>query len=675
MIRFFNPPIVGYYSMPKNVILSGSPSQNEMDDTRIKTETPTRHLQILLSFSVLSIVIYLCGILSAWNTPYTGYEPNIYSATPILFWIGIVSCYIVGIIYILVGLQTSYRKLSKLSLGFICLSLAALAQIALPFLRGYFAFFIAGDAGTHVGRITQTITQGSIYPVNTYYPGIYAESSFFQILTGWDVFSTLAYLPILLFAVYLIGVLLLSHRLFPKIHERLFVMVIALLLPSGSDGVLYISFVPYLYQGQMFANTLLPYVLFLILTAISINKRSIVLLVIACIAMFFYHPIPSLSVVIFLVSVVVWATIKRDDTWRNRLKTVLTTVVLLLSILVGFILVHWDTFGHTILKYVSTTFSKILEVIMPSPVTPTVPVTPPVSSPVTITELLTPSHYDSMFAYLSQLYITATSYGITIDVAIRSVLIGIFIYGLFIIAIIIYLRYLKGKTEYHFISLFSIYGIALIILTLGLYLVNASGHTRLVPHIFMIAVVFSGFVISQIYSKLGGCWGVNSRKRLWTIFCILLIVCLLSVISFHPSPFTMNGGSQTSEAEYIGTETILQYVDSPPDIIGVHFTSINRFIATIYGSSPYGDTMSNAVAPRHFGYDSGKISLVDSVDSTVGHLIITDKDLEYYPTYVPQLVVDRYTETDYLHLTMDNGLEYVYNNGGFRMYDVMSQQN
>ena len=45
--------------------------------------------QIIIIVAILSLLILFIGILVAWNTPATGFEPSIYTATPLIFWIAV----------------------------------------------------------------------------------------------------------------------------------------------------------------------------------------------------------------------------------------------------------------------------------------------------------------------------------------------------------------------------------------------------------------------------------------------------------------------------------------------------------------------------------------------------------------------------------------------------------
>ena len=202
----------------------------------------------------------------------------------------------------------------------------------------------------------------------------------------------------------------------------------------------------------------------------------------------------------------------------------------------------------------------------------------------------------------------------------------------------------------------------------------AGGWGRFKPPIYIAALLSCGFVLYRLYLKITADGIKNTAIRLGSIFLILSLVCGMSVYAFHPSPNTLKGGYQTTQTELTGAETLLPLIEYDySSTTGVHFTGMQRYVTAFYNhlSLPYrDDTAYDEGLPYHFGYDTGASSLAENIRDGEKYVIVTEHDQEYYQAYYPQMMQYRYELEDYEHLSVDSSLHYVYDNGGFGVYDV-----
>lgn len=601
--------------------------------------------------SIIPLLLLSIGLIAAWNTPATGYEPSIYEATPLFYWIGISACYIIGIG--LTFIATFYDNISKLIKynGYLLIILASISLISLTVLRGYGILNISGDGGTHIGFLSKTVISGFL--PNTYYPGVYAEPAVFQILTGLDTNTVLTLYPLFMICLFTLGIYLLAKRVFPKKGEVYFATIIALLLPFGSSTLFGTSDI--LYAGMTIANIgLLPIFLYLILRSIEGAKNIFILLAILSLSILFYHPYVTVTCFVIYFAVIIVALIsqrKYNTVSKKSITELLCLFVIMLGTFFGW---YWNYFGGKIINGLMTIFYA--------------------------TDL------DSReLASSVDLFQQATDYGFSLDTVFRIAGINLFIYGMFLVAFLFLLRY-HWKDERYF--LFKVLFICAIFIG-GMMVIAAvgnfgGGYLRFRIPIYIVSLLSSGFVLYKIASTFSGHKAAVSVKRLGAVFLILMFVGGVSVMSFHPSPYTLNIGYQTTQTEFTGAETLLPYIDYDKNTTGITFTGLHRYVSAIYGSEytvgsyAYGDyhiitalrggTNYADGVPYHFGYDLGS-SLSDNYGEGE-YIFIIEKDTKFYQAYYPEMMQYRWTPDDFDHLGMDGGLSYVYDNGGLEMYVI-----
>lgn len=107
------------------------------------------------------------AVLVARGAPASGYEPNIYGATPALFWVAIGVAWVVSAA-VAIGTADPIRRAVATGIG----GLGATAFVGLPLLRGYH-FFGTADSLSHLGWV-RDLGAGRIAATDLFYPGMHS---------------------------------------------------------------------------------------------------------------------------------------------------------------------------------------------------------------------------------------------------------------------------------------------------------------------------------------------------------------------------------------------------------------------------------------------------------------------------------------------------------------------
>ena len=232
---------------------------------------------------ILSSVFLSIGVLRAHSVPAQMYELSIYTATPLTFWVGVVSSIVTSIVFVIL-LKKEYQA------SLLLCTLSIIAVFSLPLIRGYY-FFGEGDALTHLGD-AKAFRAGLFEPLNSFYPGGHILSIIIDKALNIPIERAMLFPGLISVLVFIIGVSLTIRRL----YERRFTTVIAgfsalLLLVVGGNGV---HFVP-----NMIGRLYLICPLLLALLSISNqDRRHYILFIISSVGLLFFHAQIMLSLVL-----------------------------------------------------------------------------------------------------------------------------------------------------------------------------------------------------------------------------------------------------------------------------------------------------------------------------------------------------------------------------------------
>ena len=347
-----------------------------------------------------------------------------------------------------------------------------------------------------------------------------------------------------------------------------------------------------------------------------------------------------------------------------------------------FVIFTWSYFSTMIISGIN----KVLSVLFPTPISPVSPVDP--VTPITpvdsgIEPIIT--HFNNLLGNILShvgeflnipVLNDAVEYGFArVDTIISVGGLYIVLYGIFILAgCLLLFRYWNDGQYFWFKVLYFSSCIMFVLMIVAIFGNMTGGPIRFRYPLYFLAVLSSGLILHNIYMKITADNSKRTVVRVGSVILILSLICSLGVSSYYPSPNTLNGGYQTTQTELTGAETLLPLIEYDySSTTGVHFKGMQRYVTALYNhlSLPYrDDTDYDAGLPYHFGYDTGASSLAESIRDGEKYVIVTEKDHDYYQAYYPQMMQHRYEPEDYEHLSVDSSLHYVYDNGGFGVYDV-----
>jgi len=141
-----------------------------------RRETRTVNGVLLVGFLGLALAVF-----TALDSPATGYEPSIYTATPPAVWVGVAVAVVAAAV---VAVRTGVTALSR-RLALVLAGGAGWSVAALPLLRGYY-FYGQGDPLSHLG-FARSFASGTLDPSGLLHPGIHLATIFVGVGAGFPL--------------------------------------------------------------------------------------------------------------------------------------------------------------------------------------------------------------------------------------------------------------------------------------------------------------------------------------------------------------------------------------------------------------------------------------------------------------------------------------------------------
>jgi hypothetical protein len=314
----------------------------------------SRGVRVALVVGYLALAV---GVLAAQAAPATSYEPSPYTATPMLFWVGLLVATTVG--FATSALGGRLGRYCGLGLA----GLASVAFLALPFLRSYY-FYGSGDALTHLGWAKAMLGPDFGF-FNLIYPGGHALSISLAQMMGVPVRHGLMYAMLAVSVVTLVFVPLSVWVVLREPRAIPFALFTAMLMHPINN----ISTNPHFHSFTL-TTLFFPFVLYLAFKHITREADddslpewlSAVSLVapIALAAVVFYHPQVAANVLILFGTIlaigVTWRRIAPadHDATRFRHRLLLGQVVVL-----GVIFVYWALQYENTLRLAANTLNEL----------------------------------------------------------------------------------------------------------------------------------------------------------------------------------------------------------------------------------------------------------------------------------------------------------------------------
>lgn len=574
--------------------------------------------------SLLAFFLILFNLLIIINTPTSnGYEASIYDQYPLIFWFCIVLTYLISIVGLFIICHCKIRIIHAIKF-IISFFITNFILISLSVIRGYF-INENSDVLTHIGYINDILNSGTFY--NNYYPFIHILAVIIEYFSGLSIYSSILITPALFFFIFFLFINFIGKMTFNSEEEKIILIILSSILLFRFG---HIYFLPN--SAGFFIFPIIVY-LCLKINNISINTNFILLLVIFCFSMMFYHPLVTLMTIIFLILLYVNLLI---FTRKNNTKTYILSMILVTSIL----FLSWNI----ILSILTHTLKLLLYFIAGEPIS------------------------TSEFQY----YTSFLSYNIGYFNIIKYV---IFNYGTQVILsgitfLFICLIFSNTDEKEQNINNIFIWGFLIyLLLSIILFFTNGTfGFIRIISF----SLFFSLLIIPTFLIKASGfAENIKIMKyfKIFMVILLILMILIISIFSLYPSNISRQSNRQVTISDYSGMEFFLKNRDITIGIIEYGVSQL-RYHDAIYGVNyekiniNYGE---NTLVVKNFGYSSNT-TLYDSYKNPK-YLLLNQQGIHFGENIFPEFKNQwRISPNDMFVFSNDNTVNNVYNNKNLMIY-------
>lgn len=567
-----------------------------LDSTDRTTTRAGRTIRLGLVVGYLALVV---AVLAARAAPATGYESSPYTATPVLFWVGLLVAMAVGLTASSFG--TRLGRYAGLGLA----GLASVTFLGLPFLRSYY-FYGSGDALTHLGWAEAMLSPDFGF-FSILYPGGHSLSVFLSQLMAVPVRHGLMYAMLVMSIVTLVFVPLSVWVVLREPRALPFAVFTAMLMHPVNN----ISTNPHFHSFTL-TTLFFPFVLYLVFKHITRSADdetlpgwlSAVSLVspIALTAIVFYHPQVAANVLILLVTILVVGAVWRRraasadyDTARFKHRLLLGQVLFL-----GVVFVYWALQYENMLRLAENTVNELAV-------------------------LLTTGEGAGELA--REQGETAQSAGINIWVLFSKLFLIEVAYVVIATGLIV-AKLLGRLTKRENDSGMTITYLGLSGLTLGPFFATqfvGDVSTYFFRHLgfaLVLVGVLSAIALYSLSSHLAKT--VRTRGRVVVSLAAVVVVCL-SLVAFYPSPYIYLPSAHTPETQFVGYQTAFDHLPEETPLAKVRIdpgrftdalgtTVPDRLLWAVPGSQM--DSLGNITAYREN----------DRTDVPAYYLVVSERD-------------------------------------------------
>jgi hypothetical protein len=247
---------------------------------------------------LVGTLCFLAAVTVAEANPAVGYEVSIYDSTPLFFWASIGVALLAGVAALV--LERSWIQWAG---GLALTGLSMLSVAALPLIRGYY-FYGISDGLRHLGKVRQ-FASGEMSFFEEVYPGAYSFSSFLSAFSGVSIEQSMLLVVFVMMVIYVIFITLCVRAILPGRRAIKIAAVSALMLLPLNQ----ISFHPHFHTFSM-ASFFTPVLLYIVIRHITDHGADETIpgrlsstdigFVVTAVAIVFYHPQTTVSVVIIL---------------------------------------------------------------------------------------------------------------------------------------------------------------------------------------------------------------------------------------------------------------------------------------------------------------------------------------------------------------------------------------
>lgn len=567
---------------------------------------------LIIAFSLITLIGF-----EIYQNPAKGYELSIYNQSQ-LIWLGLIICEVIGFIVLYKNISMNNKNFVLVFIGSFMIVLTKFIVLVLPYLRGYI-FISHGDTLTHVGIIKDILIFNSIG--DNFYPITHLLYSIFSLSTGLSPETVIKYLTPILSIVYLLFILVLGKKIFPKGNIKNYIFI--------AMGVIYSTYF-YAMSPNGLSILFLPLI---ILCLLSKDIRYVVILTIFLAILPFFHPLTALITISFIIGIFIIKCVNDKYLHVFKFNTIGNNRYFLLG-LIGFesiIFVSWVLSVHRFYKNLRELVSALV-------------------SNVDDSMLLS-----SMNSKLTKMDIKGID---IIILAFKMYTIEIIFIIFFIISIYILYRRRKYKDDGNYII--CCFLALIVLMTYGATLTNIipgmeslAGHRALI-YLLAILPLSIGYCL-----EFGG--GIKTR---YIFVAILICASAFTMVNIYKSPYVNYPNEQVTQMDLNGMKWALDSKE-PQRNINTIISNPERFSAAIYGNRDTKTTDSFfGTIPDHFKYrlDHGDPS--KTLDP--GYLVIPEYDKQLYLTVWKN--IGRFDLSDFDKIDLDGLSSRVYTNGEVNTY-------
>lgn len=620
--------------------------KNQKDQYSFRTQTDVQFVTTLLL--VLGNVAFVLAIFTARSAPSSGYEVDIYRATPALFWIG-VGVAMISALWVLSRARRDVPWFAALTL----LGISGLSIPALPLIRGYF-FYGLSDPLNHLGWARELVAGQTTF-FGDIYPASHVTAAFISVLGGAPIERGMLLVVFLLIVCYVVFSVLTVRVLLPGRTATTIALVSALLfLPIN-----HVSFGPQFHTYSL-ATFFFPFVLYLVVKHVTGTPDSTLpgrlsatdlAFAFAGAAIVVFHPQVAANVVVLLGTMAVVQLVARrryPESRFGRSKPVYGQFVFMTAVFFA-----WNVQYTALFDLSSNLGQSLLDVVMGTSAADDQLIADRAASADGVGT--------SIVALFGKIFLVKVLY-----FAVAAAVVGRHV-----------VRYLKRRsspsTHGHTVSsvditvgLFAISGVSLAAFFVAHYVGNIQGYFfRHVGFGMVLVMVVAAVGLTQFFSSAQRA-AESRRIAPSSVFFVLATVALVvSMAAFFPSPYVAKPTSHVSEQQYVGYATTFEYAAESAAYGGLR-TGPQRYY------DARGDNIDNRLSwpiyPEDMGPALRDVRANDFPKEDFYYLFLTETDRQKELVAYNGL---RYTAEDFDSVTYQEGVSRVFTNGEVDTYQVL----
>lgn len=565
-----------------------------------------KEYNIWIMTTIVSFILIFISLISIKNTPSISYEVSIYSATPFIFWIAIISGIFNGIYLIICNIYNENRKLWML--GYFEILFCQSLLLILYNLRGY-VYLDRGDAFSYIGAIKDISIYGAALPYN-FYPIVSILGSVISQITNIPILPISCYLPTLFFIIYQLSIYSWAKSV---LHSKIFILCTI------------ISSIPFFFayfSTTIYHMTLAVYMLPLFFYLLKKRKdpRFTFLGIILLLTYPFFHPIISFFVLLYLIGLI----ISEHYVYNINLKKISLNLFLVGAVS----LTSWFFYQKLLFEQ----FSLVL------------------------LQLLNMYNTETSFV-LTQRYATKV---MTLDSAqyLLTPFYDDFIYCiLFLVSIYVILSKNNIFNKKNFLEIILYFIIGNSALTLLFLISRIHNPIRLLTlnENIIFTLIIVGYLLYYFAKN-------NAKSKFLIVICLILIAQLTSILSIYQSPISLLPNDQVTRSEFAGMDWLISKKNISYSTTNV-MSPVYRYSDLIYGCNytfSRTDLYQDLILDDHFGIstDLGN-SLIFPIDKD-RYLVITKYDVQTYTVVWKE--INRFSKQDFNKISLCRNVDKIYSN-------------